>query len=79
MTKNTLDDLWKKIDVWKKEAGLAPVTETEMDEYIEKEHPVLLLSYVDKDEYKDVLNEGEKVEWQKMIQAATEALEDDMK
>ena len=55
------------------------MTEEEMDAYIEKEHPVLLLSSVDKDEYKDVLNEGERVEWQKMIDAATSALDDDMK
>ena len=31
------------------------ITEKEMDEYIEKEHPTLLLSSVDKEEYKDVL------------------------
>ena len=31
------------------------ITEKEMNEYIEKEHPTLLLSSVDEEEYKDVL------------------------
>lgn len=57
MTKNTLDDLWKKIAEWKKEAGLDPITEEDMDEYIEKKHPTLLLSSIDKDEYRDVLDD----------------------
>ena len=33
-----------------------PITEKEMDEYIEKEHPTLMLSSVDEEEYKDVLD-----------------------
>ena len=33
------------------------ITETEMEEYIKKENPKLILSSVDEDEYKDVLKE----------------------
>ena len=33
------------------------MTEEDMDEYIEKEHPTLLLSSVDEDEYRDILDD----------------------
>ena len=33
------------------------ILEAEMDEYIEKEHPTLLLSSVNEDEYRDVLDD----------------------
>lgn len=56
-----------------------PITEKEMDEYIEKGHPSLILSSVDEEEYKDVFDNDcdctENVDWNRAIQAATDALD----
>ena len=78
MTKNTLDDLWKKISEWEKEAEKdMDLIEREtarriIDSPRTKEQMLIMLESVPS------VYEGKKVDWEKMVEmvdAATEVLE----
>ena len=78
MTKNTLDDLWKKISEWEKEAEIdmdlidRETVRRIIDSPRTKEQMLMMLDSVPS------VYEGKKVDWEKMVEmvdAATEMLE----